>query len=321
VRNQSFPDRAKEMAKATVVRISNLKLIDQYILSYARLPFHFLETSVRGYWSALLVHQHGAPPNTLMIAKVASREPGDPERFLAHLATAIVKNPNCQEIDLLLVGHDDRPVTLYSAISRMFGRRLNFHLFWSTQALSDVTKTLTASSVLTAEESIHDSRVLTSTTVGALLPPAQSKNSAREYLKTIDPRAYFCAISLPHKVPTSESVSALTRAVECYSAWHFVILNDAWHLDSQELPPRVHLPSRAGFDVLTRLCIAAEVDAFIGVDDIYGLTSSISGKPACLLTRAGFSSGVTLALPNVHCSADFSFRRLPEYLDRVLSRL
>ena len=66
MRNQSFPDRAKKMAKATVVRISNLKLIDQYILSYARLPFHFLETSVRGYWNALLVHQHGATPNTLM---------------------------------------------------------------------------------------------------------------------------------------------------------------------------------------------------------------------------------------------------------------
>src|SRR5215472_1788293 len=128
VDNQTFPGRVQKMAKATVVRISNLKLIDQYILSYARLPFHFLETSVRGYWNALLVHQCGAPPNTLMLVKVVSREPGDPERFLAQLAVAMAKNPNCKEIDLLLVGHDDFPVTVYSAIARMFGRRLNFQL-------------------------------------------------------------------------------------------------------------------------------------------------------------------------------------------------
>src|SRR5262249_25880181 len=151
VGNQSFPDRAKKMAKAAVVRISNLKLIDRYILSYTRLPFQFLETSVRGYWNALLVHQRGAPPNTVVIAKAVSREPGDPERYLAQLAVAIAKNPNCKEIDLLLVGHNDCPVTVYSAIARMFGRRLNFQLFWSTQALSDVARTLTASSVLTSE--------------------------------------------------------------------------------------------------------------------------------------------------------------------------
>jgi hypothetical protein len=324
VGNQTFPDRVKKMAKAAVVRISNLKLIDQYILSYTRLPFRFLETSVRGYWNALLVQQRSAPPNTLMIAKVVSREPGDPERFLAQLAVTIAKNPNCKEIDLLLVGHDDCPVTVYSAIARMFGRRLNFQLFWNAQALSDVAKTLTAASVLTLDDIYQSSRdavVLTSATVGTLLPPPLSKNIAREYLKTINPSGYFCAITLRYDAPTSESISALTRAVECYSDWHFVVLNDASYFDSQELPLKVHLPSRAGFDVLTRLCIAAEVDAFVGVDDIYGLTTSISGKPAHLSMHAGSCSGVSLALSNVHCSAEFSRNDLPQYVDRVLSRL
>src|SRR5262249_38409403 len=144
--------RIKKIAKAAVVRISNLKLIDQYILSYARLSFHFFETSVRGYWNAVLVQQRGASPDTLTIAKVVRRERGDPERFLAQLAIAIAKNPNCKEINLLLVGHDDCPVTVYSAIARMFGRRINFQLFWSAQALSDVAKTLTTSPVLTAED-------------------------------------------------------------------------------------------------------------------------------------------------------------------------
>jgi len=312
------------MAKATVVRISNLKLIDQYILSYARLPFHFLETSARGYWNALLIHQRGVPPNTLMIAKVVSKEPGDPERFLAQLAVAIAKNPNCKEIDLLLVGHDDFPVTVYSAIARMFGRRLNFQLFWSAQGLSDVAKALTASSVLTSEDihnSTRDAVGLTSATIGTLLPPPLSKNIAREYLKTINPSSYFCAISFRCDVPTSESISALTQAIECYPDWHFVMLNDASYFDSQELPVKVHLPSRAGFDVLTRLCIAAEVDAFIGVDDIYGLITSISGKPAHLLTGVGSSSGVSLALSNVHCSAELPHNDLPQYLDRALSKL
>jgi hypothetical protein len=310
------------MAKATVVRISNLKLIDQYILSYARLPFHFIETSVRGYWNALLVHQRGAPANTLMIAKVVSKEPGDPERFLAQLAVAIAKNPNCKEIDLLLVGHDDFPVTVYSAIARMFGRRLNLQLFWSAQGLSDVAKTLTASSVLTSEDiPTRDAVGLTSATVGTLLPPPLSKNIAREYLKTINPSSYFCAISFRYDVPASESISALTQAVECYPDWHFVMLNDASYFDSQELPVKVHLPSRAGFDVLTRLCIAAEVDAFIGVDDIYGLITSISGKPARLLTGVGSSSGVSLALSNVHCSAGLPHNDLPQYVNRALSKL
>jgi hypothetical protein len=312
------------MAKATVVWISNLKLIDQYILSYTRLPFHFLETSVRGYWNALLVHQRGAPPNTLMIAKVASRGPGDPERFLAQLAVAVAKNPNCKEIDLLLVGHDDFPVTVYSAIARMFGRSLNFQLFCSAQVLSDVAKTLTASSVLTSEDTHKSSRdavALTCATVGTLLPPPLSKNIAREYLKTINPSSYFCAISFRYDVPTSESISALTKVVECYPDWNFVMLNDASYFDSQELPLKVHLPSRVGFDVLTRLCIAAEVDAFIGVDDIYGLITSISGKPTYLLTGVGSSSGVSLALSNVHCSAELPHNDLPQYVHRALSKL
>jgi hypothetical protein len=322
--HQTFPGRVKKMTKATVVRISNLKLIDQYILSYARLPFHFLETSVRGYWNALLVHQRGASPNTLTIAKVVSREPGDPERFFAQLAVAIAKNPNCKEIDLLLVGHDDCPVTVYSAIARMFGRLLNFQLFWSAQVLGDVAKTLTASSVLPSEDIYHSSRdavVLTSATVGTLLPPPLSRNIAREYLKTINPSGYFCAISTRYDVPTSESISALTQAAERYSDWHFVMLNDASYFDSRELPLNVHLPSRAGLDVLTRLCIAAEVDAFIGVDDIYGLTTSISGKPAHLLTGVGSSPGVSLALSNVHCSAELPHNDLPHYVDRALSKL
>jgi hypothetical protein len=320
VDNQTLPDRVKKMAKAAVVRISNLKIIDQYVFSYIRLPFRFLETSVRGYWNALLVHQGGAPPNTLMIAKVVSGESGDPERFLAQLAVAIAKNPNCKEIDLLLVGHDDFPVTVYSAIARMFGRRLNFQLCWSAQALIDVAKTLTTSPVSTPEDihqSDRDGVALTRTTVGALLPPPLSKNIAREYLKTINPSGYFCAISLRSDVATSELLSALARAVERSSDWHFIMLNDASYFDYQELPPKVHLPSRAGFDVLTRLCIAAEVDAFIGVDDIYGLTTSISGKPAHLLTRADSSSGVSLALPNVHYLADISC----SHLDCVLSGL
>jgi hypothetical protein len=321
---QTFPGCVKKMAKATVVRISNLKLIDQYILSYVRLPFHFLEALVRGYWNALLVHQRGAPPNTLTIAKVVSKEPGDPERFLAQLAVAIAKNPNCKEIDLLLVGHHDFPVTVYSAIARMFGRRLNFQIFWSAQALSDVIKTLTASSVLTSEDinkSSRDAVALTSATLGTLLPPPLSKNIAREYLKTINPSSYFCAISFRYDVPISESISALTQAVECYPDWHFVVLNDASYFDSQELPLKVHLPSRAGLDVLTRLCIAAEVDAFIGVDDIYGLITSISGKPAHLLTGVSSSPDVSLALSNVHCSAELSHNDLPQYVDRALSKL
>ena len=312
------------MAKAAVIRISNLKLIDQYILSYARLPFHFLETSVRGYWNTLLVYQRGASPNTLAIAKVVSSEPGDPERFFAQLAVAIAKNPNYKEIDLLLVGHDDCPVTVYSAIARMFGRRLNFQLFWSAQTLSDVAKTLTASSVLTSEDIYQSSRdavVLTSATVGTLLPPPLSRNIAREYLKTINPSGFFCGISLRYDVPNSESISTLTQAAERYSDWHFVMLNDASYFYSQELPLNVHLPSRAGFDVLTRLCISAEVDAFIGVDDIYGLITSISGKPAHLLTGAGSSSVISLALSNVHCSAEVPHSDLPQHMDRVLSRL
>jgi hypothetical protein len=324
VGNQTFRGRVKEIAKAAVVRISNLKVIDQYILSYARLPFHFFETSVRGYCNALLVHQRGAPPDALMIAEVVSREPGKPERFLAQVTIAIAQNPNCKEIDLLLVQNDDCPVTVYSAIARMFGRRLNFQLFWSAQAFSDVAKTLRSSPVWTTKDiyrSDRDAFVLTSAMVGILLPPPLSRNIAREYLKTINPSAYFCAISLRSDVPTSELLSALTQAVERCSDWHFVMLNDASYFDSEELPPKVHLPSRAGFDVLTRLCIAAEVDAFVGVDDIYGLITSISGKPAHLLTSVGSSSGISLALSNVHCSEELPRNDLFQYVDRALSKL
>jgi hypothetical protein len=308
VDSREFRSRVKKTAKAAALRIANLGIMDRYILSFSRLPFHFVETSARGFWNAFLVHQNGASPDTLVIAKLVNAATGDPERFLAQLAVALAKNPNCKEIDLLLAGHDERPVTIYSAIARMFGRRLN---------LRDVAKTLTSSSSVSLEglsQSRRDPVLLASETVGILLAPALSKNTAREYLKAIDPTGRFCAMSLGDDGPNSKSISALRRIVDDFSDWHFVVLNDAWHFDSQELPPKVHLPSRAGLDVLTRLCIAAEVDAFVGADDVYGLTAALSGKPAHLAQSANSSCGVSLELPNAHCLREFSCDQLRQSL-------
>src|SRR6516162_4704475 len=91
VGSQTLPDRVKKMAKAAVVRISNLKIIDEYIFSYIRLPLGFLETSVRGYRNALLVHQCGAPANTLMIARVVSSNQVTLSDFLLNLPSRLRK--------------------------------------------------------------------------------------------------------------------------------------------------------------------------------------------------------------------------------------
>jgi len=318
---------AIRMAKVVLVRILNFAPIDRYLKSYLRFGFDLAETSVRGYCNAWLVRQHGTAPDTLLLAYAISGEADDPERFLAQIAMGVLENPGCKDIDLLLLGNDARLLTTYSAIARLFGRRLNLQVFASAQALADIVKTMTYVPVLpglaqrTPGMPPRDAILVRDKAVGCLRLPLLSKNTAREYLKSIDVTGQFCAISLLADTRPVDAQSLLAGATERHPDWQFLLLNDEITLGGLplRLPSRVLMPSRAGFDLLTRLCLAAEVDAYVGVQDVFGLTAYLAGKPAHLLRDVHASVNITAAPPKVDCSPQYSDELLSQNIEMLLS--
>jgi hypothetical protein len=323
-------DNTLTLVKPIVVRLVlawNFSRFRPYVKSYLRLVFVLTQTYLRGYWNALLVQQRGTAPDTLLISYAISDEADDPERFLAQIAMGILENPSCKDIDLLLLGNDARPLTTYSAIARLFGHRLNLQLFTSAQALADIAKTMTDMAVLpglaqwTPGMPPRDAILVRDKAVGCLRLPLLSKNTAREYLKSIDVTGQFCAISLPADTRPVDAQSLLAGATERHPDWQFLLLNDEITLGGLplRLPSRVLMPSRAGFDLLTRLCLAAEVDAYVGVEDVFGLTAYLAGKPARLLRDVHASVNITAAPPKVDCSPQYSDELLSQNIEMLLS--
>jgi hypothetical protein len=249
----------------------------------------------------------------------------DPDIFFARLAAEILENPSCKDIDLLLLIDNAKPLTTYSAIARLFGHRLNLQVFTSAQALADIAKTMTNMPVLPAQWTPamppRDAILMPDHAVGCLRLPLLSKNTAREYLKSIDVTGQFCAISLLADTRPVDAQSLLAGATERHPDWQFLLLNDEITLGGLplRLPSRVLMPSRAGFDLLTRLCLAAEVDAYVGVQDVFGLTAYLAGKPAHLLRDVHASVNITAAPPKVDCSPQYSDELLSQNIEMLLS--
>lgn len=309
-------------AKAILVRILIFAPFDRYIISYLRFAFGSAETILRGYRNALLIGETGAAPETLLMAYAASGEGGDPERFFLQLAIRVAENPSCKEIDILFLANDARPLTVYSAVARLFGRRLNFRMFTDARALSDAADTAGARSLLEHLDRC-ERLILPIRAFGGLKPPLLFKNAAREYLKSVDAIGRFCAISLPSGVLDVATGLALAQVVQSHLDWHFILLNDAMDIDNfpQQLPTRVLVPSRTGIDFLTRLCIAAEVDAYAGSADLYGLVAHFAGTSVSLLSGAYSSSDIWAVLASVDQSTNYSSEAFFQGLASLLSKV
>lgn len=288
------------LVKPVLVRILNFTMRAYgNVKSYARLLFGLVETSFYGYWYALLVHKNETPPDTLVIVHAVNSDAGDRERFFARFANKVSKDSGCADIDLLLVASDAQPVTTYTALARMFGRRLNLQIFANAQALVEVGNVVASElSQGAADTKTLEQIQLSEKATGCLRPPFLSKNTAREYLKSIDPMGRFCAISFPTAGKQMELKSALTELAKRNPGWRFILLNDLIAVDGSldELPPEILMPSRSGFDFLTRLCLAAEADAYIGAADVFGLAAYLALRPAYLLGSSSLPA-VIIAKP------------------------
>jgi hypothetical protein len=272
--------------KPVLVQILNfITRVYRIIKSYLRFAFRVTETIFCGYRHAWLVHKHGLVPDTLLIVHAVNDDAGDQEKFFGQLANEISKHTDCPDIDLVLIANDTQPVTAYTALARMFGRRLNVQIYSDARALAGVG--IAAPSI--PNERAHAGSLgqvqLSEKAAGCLRPPLMSKNAAREYLKSIDPTGRFCAVSFPATGCPIEAKSTLVELAKRNSNWRFVVLNDLIAVNGSfgELPPEILTPSRAGFDSLTRLCLAVEADAYIGAADVYGLAAYLARKPAHLL--------------------------------------
>jgi hypothetical protein len=315
-------------AKGALVRVLNFVVpVYRDAQSYVRLVFGLAETTFLGYWHALLVHKNGAAPDTLVITHAVSNNPGDRERFLVQFANAISENPDCKDIDVTLLANHGQPVTTYSAVARMFGRRLNLQIFTGAQTLADVGNMATETSGLQGQCSANAKSVkqipLTEKAVGCLRPPLLSKNTAREYLKSIDPASRFCAVSFPADGRPMDVKAMLAKLVKRNPGWCFVLLNDLIAIggSADELPPGILFPARAGFDFLTRLCLAIEADAYIGPADVFGLTAYLAIRPAYLLERPNSPVMIVATSPKPHEILDGAYRVPASEVERLASDL
>jgi hypothetical protein len=317
------------LAKAALVRVVNFAVpVYRNAKSYIRLVFSFAETFFLGYWHALLVHKNGTAPDTLVIAHAVSNNASDPERFLAQFATEILKSPDCKDIDLLLLANDAQPVTTYSALARMFGRRLNLQVFSNGPVLADVGKTVTDTPVLPGSGGRTDARafnqiLLSEKATGYLRPPLLSKNMAREYLKSIDPTGRFCAVSFPADGRPMDAKSVLADVAKRHPDWRFVVLNDSIAFGDlpHQLPPEVLVPARAGFDFLTRLCLAIETDAYIGATDVFGVTAYLAQRPAHLLEGRDLPVKIVTAPPKPRWMLEDPYRVPADEIERLATDL
>ena len=264
-----------------------LRLRD-YVRSYVWLLVSVAGTVFRGYRNAWRVQKNIAGSGTLVVIHQMNSRAGDLELFFARLAILVSKESLSQDLDLLLWRKDDddvRSFAVYCTIARLFGHRVNFYVLNDALALSNFRKTVTIVPISGYFEKSNDAIMLPETAIGSLRLPLLPRNTAREYLKTIDAKARFCALSLPADTIAADAMRTFAQAVERHPAWHFVLLNDAVDFDGRpvDLPTKLLQPSRAGFDLLTRLCIVAEADAYFGATDIYGLCAYLAGRPAHLL--------------------------------------
>lgn len=281
------PNGFTKLVKPVLVRILNfIARVYRIIKSYLRFAFRVTETVFYGCRHAFLVHRYGVVPDTVLVVHVVNGVAGDQEKFFGQLANEISKYPDCSNIDLVLVASDTQPVTAYTAIARMFGRRLNVQIYSDARTLAEADDAAASRPNKHAAHASSPEQVqLSEKAAGCLRPPLMSKNTAREYLKSIDPTGRFCAVSFPATGCPMEAKSTLVDLAKRNPKWRFVVLNDLIAVNDSfgELPPEILTPCRAGFDSLTRLCLAVEADAYIGAADVYGLAAYVAGKPACLL--------------------------------------
>jgi hypothetical protein len=317
------------LAKAALVRVLNFTVpVCRDAKSYIRLAFSLAETIFLGYWHALLAHKNGTAPDTLVIAHAVNTNAGDRERFLVQFANEVSKNLDCKDIDLLLVANDHQSVTTYSALARMFGRRLNLQIFANAKALADIGNVATNTPVLQgsnqrkADVKTLNQVVLLEKALGCLRPPLLSQNTAREYLKSIDPTGRFCAISFPSGGPL-DAKSVLADVAKRHPNWRFVVLNDpiAFYDLPHRWPPEVLVPVRAGFDFLTRLCLAIEADAYIGATDVFGVTAYLAQRPAHLLEGPDLPIKIVAVPPKPLWTLEDSCRVPADEVERLATEL
>ena len=303
------------LVKPTLVRVLNFVVIAyRNVKSYVRLVFTSAETGFFGYQHARLVHKKGTAPDTFVIAHAVTDDARDRERFFARLANEISKVPDCKDIDLSVIANDAQPVTAYFALARMFGRRINLQIFTNAKAQADGGNAV-----------LHDVSPirLSEKAVGCLRPPLLAKNTAREYLKSIDPIGRFCAISFPVDGRAVDVNSVLAEVAKRHADWRFVVLNDSIAFDvmPRPLPPAVLAPACAGFDFLTRLCLAIEADAYVGPPDVFGSTAYLAQRPAYLLESPKSPIVISTASPKPRWMLEDAYRVRVDEVERLASDL
>ena len=275
--------RSGSLVKAGLVRIINHQPLTRYFSSYLRLFYVIAEALIYGYANAGRIQ--GGDTDHITIVHTPVDKCGDLERFFLRMVAAIGKRPNCSYVDLFLLLNDSRAHSKYVAIARLLERPINIQLLFDERQLFPLLKTTGGG----WSDVGDDLAVGALGSAGHLNVPANYRNAAREYFKTIDACAFFCAVSIPEGNAGRAIFEVIRKLAEHYRDCAFVVLSD-YHvfLDDDKLPRSLLLPARAGFDFPTCVGIAAEADALVGPTDVYGLTAFFCGKPVLFMPSEGF---------------------------------
>jgi len=253
--------------------------------------------------------------------------PGDLARFAVKLANRCGIGDLQQDtsLDVILLADSEADISGYVLVPYLRARFFNIHAVYDAAELDALLATLGGADAVAGLRSdlsqSGDPVPLDSKAIGPPRLPAFFMNEAREFMKSHDWSARYCAISPVSGTFLAGWIKALCQLAETYPNWRFLPLGlNAFVTERSVLPSNIVVPGRAGIGFLTQLAIAMQADAFLGVADVYGICSTLTGVPTTLLAEDTRPAAVALLEECPHVRRALAHAPLADELAMLLDR-
>jgi len=231
-------------------------------------------------------------------------------------------------LDLVLVADEVRNISAYTIVARLFRGRVNLHIAWKGHDVETLLRTLGSAEVIDQGRAKfmalagEAGEIVRADMIGCVRPRQIHVNIAREYLKSIDWSARFCAVSVPSSFPEVDVLAALAKAEAAHLNWRFILLGERVGTKLLRHSPSLIAPSHSGLELSVQLALAMEADAYLGSADVFGVAALLGGRPVTFLSDNRFAQAVAI---DVELAARIvlqpSVESLRQEIDLLIARL
>ncbi len=240
------------------------------------------------------------PPLPCRLTHRVARDSND----LAHFAVTLVKRlaqPGLKgaQIDIVLVDAADVDISRYALVPYLWTEAFNVHIVSDDSELELLRSTLAPDPLEAAAP--NATATIGADSIGRVQLPAFFMNQGREFLKTNDWAARYCAISLD-ATPLPVWIDAFREIERTHPNWYFLPLGLSpftTGLSGVSLP-NVIAPGRSGLGFLGQLSLAMQADAYLGIADIFGAAAVLAGIPCTWLAQEDQLDKIVVADQNLN---------------------